>query len=281
LEDPKKDPRKHVVNTARQLPRYLLAREKFHRGTLPSGANLEAVRSTEKMEGDVPLSAYAERFLSDESNREARQKLEIALRYLAAEEPKLYAALLDEQHHPGFGVRQEGRLKEAHKTLSEVRSDVAALRQKSSLKRRDVEDLLKLKEVEGGLRREVEAIPRWLDRYAAAATKVGEFVEIWWGGTWIEVHLDADDERERQKTQEAYNQERKATRETSLRSIGNAIERIRLDEGLGGVADSRGTEAAIGLYRDRLERDKEPDVGRRRCYEAVGFVRAEREDGAA
>ncbi len=97
----------------------------------------------------------------------------------------------------------------------------------------------------------------------------------------VVTHLEGepdDTELQASEWQTAHNRDnnhgRTLRKEDSYRTWGARIEAIKEREDCT-------TEAAIGLLRDGLERDKKEDVSRSWLYESVKFCREERTDGTA
>lgn len=109
-------------------------------------------------------------------------------------------------------------------------------------------------------------LARFFDR---AVKYVAEELERRHPGTEIKVVLDPEDDPVNSPGQSA-ERERRWGEQDSYRHINAAVKGIMQEEGCS-------IEAAIGLYRDRLARDKRPDVSPRKIYRARTFVKEERE----
>lgn len=128
------------------------------------------------------------------------------------------------------------------------------------------------------------ALRRWRageteqDKYRAklferALSKMEEKLNDYHPTLRINVNIERKDEPV-SGHREDYDRGRAWDKEDSYRQIDAEITAIL-------TAEQCSVEAAIGVYRDRLERDKKPDVSPRKIREARAFVRDENSNDAA
>ena len=174
------------------LDKYLIACEKGLRGTLPSGANMEATR-TQKPGSRSPQNAYGEKFISDAKNSEARMKFEPALRYLKNEHPALFATLADEVASPGLKNHMEtvnGQGKHGYVKPSEpiVHKDKPLSEHRRA--EFDYQQALRAHEHRKAEWKRLKAkAPEWLDASERAREEVAAFVVRWFDE---EPHVNLD-----------------------------------------------------------------------------------------
>lgn len=194
-------------NVKRAFDRYLIAVEKGLRGTLPSGANMESTRA-QKPGSRSPQNAFGERFISNPENARARMMFEPALRYLADEEPRLFAALRDEAASPGLRGRMEtvnGEKKHPYLKPTIRHVDKTA---PESVKRRaefdHAEEIRAHEHRKKMWKADKERAPGWLALFDEARSEVAAFVARWFAHEpEPTVDLDPDDEPSKSPTQAA------------------------------------------------------------------------------
>ena len=116
----------------------------------------------------------------------------------------------------------------------------------------------------------------WNGRFDALCKAIAGLIERREPGVRLRVNLNPKD-RSADSPVQARNRDnndrKRWTAQDSYRLIAEEIEGIMRDEGCG-------TEAAVGLFQDRLKRAKRPEMSRAKCYRALNFVRTEREKSA-
>lgn len=189
--------------------RYLIAVEKGVPSTLSASAsevNMEAANS-DKPQSKAPHSAFAERFLSDAGNAEARMRFEPALRYLQNEHRGYFRAVRDRALNPGKReVLEAVNAQSKHPYVKPY--EESAPNDAGSVKRASVADknrlALRNHELKKARWKSLKAeAPGWLERYEGARSVVAMFVLRWFGDANFSVELDPDDDPASSKIRDA------------------------------------------------------------------------------